>query len=64
MLRFSITVERELIVYAENREEAEHKALAFLASITDEQPAVRPVKVVEVVEAPGAWPGLQEGPGK
>ena len=57
MNRYNVTVEREVIVFADSPGEAETKALSYLASVSNEQPATRPVKVVEVVEMPGAATG-------
>lgn len=59
--RYRVTIERELILYADSPEWAEQKAMAYLKSITREEPASRPMKVVEVVELA---PVLAEGVGK
>jgi hypothetical protein len=52
--RYSVTIEREFIVYADSPEEAQSRALSYMHSVSTEQPASRPVKVVSVKEAPAA----------
>jgi hypothetical protein len=52
--RYCVTVEREVIVYASSPEEAEGRALAYLAATSTEPPAGRPVKVVDVAEVGAA----------
>ena len=58
MNRYNVTVEREVIVFADSPGEAETKALSYLASVSNEQPATRPVKVVDPFDdasAPSLW---------
>jgi hypothetical protein len=57
--RWSVTVERELIIYADSATEAETKVLAYLRQTSTEQPATRPIKVVKVTELK---PDLAHGP--
>jgi hypothetical protein len=57
MKRFRVTIEREFVVYAPNNLEAEGRAMAHLRKITQEEPATRPIKVVEVEELPLVEPG-------
>jgi hypothetical protein len=66
MTKYNVTVERELVVFANSPSEAETKALAYLASVSTEQPAARPIKVVEVVPLPadGASANGVSGPAR
>lgn len=57
MKRFRVTIEHEFIVYAACTDEAETRALSHLRKITQEEPATRPIKVVEVEELPLVEPG-------
>jgi hypothetical protein len=49
--RFEVTVQRKVIVYAETPDDAGRKAMVYLKLLL-EQPATRPISVVEVKELP------------
>jgi hypothetical protein len=57
--RWTVTVERELIVYADSSTEAENRALTYMRQTTTEHPATRPIKVVKVTELE---PDVAHGP--
>jgi hypothetical protein len=50
MIRYNVTVEREVIVYADSKSEAAAKAVAHFNAISTEPPATRVLRAVKVIK--------------